>query len=422
MRLLVLCPVVPDTPEWRTTAFSRSGNQFLLDLLGALQSASVSLAPVESFCPRPTWPRGPLWSGGGSVSLARGITVRLRQYPNIPVIKIIWLSLRAAWSILTWRVVDRKDAVVVCYNLSVPLAIVVRISTWIAQLPLVFSVNDINVPGETVPKNVLTRFDWWQHRWTLPRSDALFIVSQEISNAFAPHVPAMLLPGGLAADRIQALAGATPNVELRSAAGTKFCVLLAGALEDVNGITEFVAAARTAPDDTEFWIAGTGRLEHLAIGAARECGNVRYFGFLDQAALYSLIRTSDLVVNMRITGRLDSRFFFPGKLFEFIASGTLTATTYVGPLVTEFDDCIVRIADDTVTGLLDAIGVARETPQAKRAAMAAVARDRMIDRYSWSQLGGKARGFLTRVLDRALLTSGKARLDSHEDDKAHGVR
>ena len=422
MKVLALCPVVPDSPEWRTPAFSRSGNQFLLDLLGALQSPSVSLAPVESYCPRPTWPRGPLMSGGGSVSLVNGIPARIRRYPNIPVIKILWLSFRAAWSILAWRVEDKRDAVVLCYNLSVPLAIVLRFAAWVARLPLVFSVNDINVPGETVPKNLLTRFDWWQHRWTLPRSDALFVVSQEITDTFAPAVPSMLLPGGLPPERVRALATAPVNREVRANAGSKFCVLLAGALEDVNGITEFIAAARAMPADTEFWIAGTGRLEHLAIDAARDCPDVRYFGFLDQETLYSLIRTADLVVNLRITSRLDSRFFFPGKLFEFIASGTLTATTYVGPLVNEFADVIVRIDEDSSKGLLEAIERARTIPLAQRDSLGSAARDRMIERYSWPRLGGKAAAFLARVLDRSLLTSGRARLDSPEDDKAHGVR
>ncbi len=101
-------------------------------------------------------------------------------------------------------------------------------------------------------------------------------------------------------------------------------------------------------------------------------------------AVADLYGSADLLLNMRLTRRLDTRYFFPSKLMEYLASGVPVLTTCPGKVREEFSELAFLLEDESGEALARQIRQVAELPSDEREQRGRAARDFMANHRTWN--------------------------------------
>lgn len=374
--------VVPDTSEYRNEAFSRAGNMFQENLLAGLRVAGTTPSLVLSVRPMPAFPRcATLVARSCGTMLSCGIPVTLVPFVNIAPFKQLLLGVSVFLRLLWWGWKHRASLVRIVYtfNLTVPPALFTLLAARCIGAKAVASVNDINEPGATVPRTWPRRLDYALHKVLLPRFDALVPVSRAIIEDFAPKVRHVRVEGGITPEM-----AANPGHNTLSRKPDSFCVVFAGGMEAANGVEIMLQAiARLKERHYRFVFAGGGPLANAVRNAATGDVRIEYAGFLKLSDLLSIYRQADVLINMRLTKAIRTRYFFPSKLMEFLASGTPVISTCPGHVEEEFGKFLFPLKNETPEGLAAAIRHAETAGSEARREMGKRARAFMLAHKTW---------------------------------------
>jgi glycosyltransferase involved in cell wall biosynthesis len=393
LQIAYIGSVVPDTPEFRNQAFSRAGNMFQSNLLAGFKAAGLEPSLVLSCRPLPAYPSSQTVVAPASrANLSCGIRITLLPILNVTPLKQILLGFSVLLRLLSWGWKHRGSArVVYTFNLTVPPAIFTLLGARLIAAKAVASVNDINVPGETVPSTLAWRLDFYLHKCLLPRFDALVVVSSAIIEDFAPTMRHVRVEGGIIPEIVAPVPPDLKPVQT-------FDVVFAGGLEAVNGVEPMLdAISRIEGDGYRFIFAGSGPLEDAVRRAAVEDPRIIYRGFLNLSELLPIYAQADVLINMRLTAKMRSRYFFPSKLMEFLASGTPVISTCTGHVEQEFGDLLFLLKDETPDGLADAIRQVEAMGRKYRLRIGRKAREYMLQRKTWRAQAGRISALLTSL-------------------------
>ena len=133
-------------------------------------------------------------------------------------------------------------------------------------------------------------------------------------------------------------------------------IMYAGMLHEKYGILNLVDAFEAAKiADTELWLFGNG----TAVEAirAREAKNprIRYFGSVTHDEILTYERQASLLVNPRSSKEQFTKYSFPSKTIEYMASGTPLLTTRLEGIPTEYFDYVFSVEDNGVMQLKNAL-------------------------------------------------------------------
>lgn len=389
LNILFIGSVVPDTPEYRTAAFSRAGNLAQQGLLAGLDGAGADIT-VLAFQPVPAFPRSPRWWVSGQRLPGPGRREqRLVAFINVPYLKQV--SLACALLIQGWQQIQRgAPQVLMSYNVntftSAPLLLLSRL----LRLPYVPVVYDVDVPGATVPDGPLQRLEYrWAAR-VLPLLPAAVTGTALIGRELMPGRPTLVVEGGLGPAQ-QAYAPAPRT------SGTTFDVVFAGALETYNGVDVLLDAMTWLPTHVRLHVAGQGGLRAAVEAAAASDDRVVYHGLLDMDGLRGLYARGDLLVNHRSDERLDSRYVFPSKLIEYLASGLPVVSTRFRSLPEEYLPFLEVLSDESPRAL--AAGIERVMAALPAARLKARQAQEFVRTHkSWAFQGRRILSFLETVV------------------------
>jgi glycosyltransferase involved in cell wall biosynthesis len=383
-------PLVADVPSRHGPAFSRAGNMFQLGLVTGLQRAGVRVT-VLGFAPASAFPRSRrIWIRGGVEKVSDQVETRLVGYVNLVLLKQLWVGVAIGLRLLAWGWRARRGRRVVYeYNLTMPPGLIVWTFARAAGARVFASLNDVNVPGQTVPDTLPFQLDFKAQGWAIRLLDGLVVVADQIARDFAPGRRYLRLDGGI---RAEAFAPAEPPP---ADPDRPFVIATAGSLDKVNGIAELLAAfALLRGDRFRLRIAGTGPLaEQVRVAAARDA-RIEYLGFQDFAAVLELYRRADLLVNLRLTKALDTRYFFPSKLMEFLASGVPVLTTCTGHVKEEYGAFALLAEEETPESVAAVIARIAELPEDARRGIGARARTYMLTEKTWDAQGARLARFI----------------------------
>src|SRR5262249_32262327 len=143
------------------------------------------------------------------------------------------------------------------YNLTVPPGLFTLLAARLIGASAIVSLNDINIPGQTVSRSILNRFDFWLHRKLIPHFDGHIAVSDAIMQDFLPGHDYIRGGGGVASSVFDAAATAVTRSD-----GEPFTITFAGSLDPVNGIDILLDAfSLLEGDGYRLVIAGWGPQE-----------------------------------------------------------------------------------------------------------------------------------------------------------------
>ena len=399
IKLAYIGSIVPDEPAFHTPAFSRAGNMCQQNLLLSLVHAGLRPSIVISYRPVQSFPGGRrLWIGKEQISALEGMNIELLSFINITPLKQVMIGLGALWRLLLWGWRNRKAVhrVVYTFNVSVPSGVFTLLGAWLTRSKVVAMIYDINVPGETVPFKLPWRIDYWLHKILLPRFDGLVVIADPIIKDFALGVPFVRVEGGIDGD---SLCNSSNTIRARTSNESSFVIAFAGGLKEANGILELLEAfSLIRGDQYQLRIAGMGPLESKVKEAAQNDSRIEYCGYLSFDEVLALYDAADVLINMRPTKTLNTKYFFPSKLMEYLASGVPVITTCTGYVEQEYADFAFLLKDETSQGLANMIEYVASLDQNIRIDKGARARNYICTHKTWNVQGQRVVDFILKKL------------------------
>lgn len=385
--------VIPDDTRYHGPAFNRAGQLFQRGMAGGLASAGLPPERIFSIEPVAAVPRSRrLWIRSGAFSLSGGIPVELIGFVNIYPLKWLTAGLGTFYRLLRWSWTHRRRRrVVLLVNLTMPPAVFVLLAARLTGTRVMVAVLDVFRPGGLVPDTFYRRLDFIIQRLLMPKFDGWMVVSQAIADDLVPGRPVCRVEGGIVRERfLEPLPGRVEDGVFR--------LVLAGGLEPYNGMNLLFDALPYLPEACEVVIAGVGSQEDAVRELAARDRRVVYRGFLAFEEVLELYRTADLLLNLRVTKALDTRYFFPSKLMEYVASGVPVLSTCTGHVEEEYGELVYLLREETPEALGAAITSICLQPPQEREALGRRARQFMLEQKTWNRQGEKLIAYIHDVV------------------------
>lgn len=132
------------------------------------------------------------------------------------------------------------------------------------------------------------------------------------------------------------LEGIAPPLSGTPTAGKRNIVMYAGGLAKDNNALLLAQCCADLPQVEEVWICGVGE-EFDAIRKLSETAEkVKCFGMVDNRDIVEMERQAKVLVNLRSPAVALTKYSFPSKILEYIASGSLVLSTRLGGIPTEY--------------------------------------------------------------------------------------
>lgn len=123
------------------------------------------------------------------------------------------------------------------------------------------------------------------------------------------------------------LEGIAPDTFQKPVAGKKNVLMYAGGLAADNNIAFLLECCRDIPSVDEVWICGDGPEREKILALAENDSRIKYFGRMENAEVLKLESQAKILVNFRSPDAELTKYSFPSKILEYIASGSLVLST-----------------------------------------------------------------------------------------------
>ena len=121
-----------------------------------------------------------------------------------------------------------------------------------------------------------------------------------------------------------------PVEKLQVIQDKKNAIMYAGSLHKKYGITKILETfSKIDRQDVELWICGKGEMENEVHRFSAKDKRIKYFGFRSHNEVIDLEQQARLLINLRDPKEEYTKYCFPGKMFDYMLSGTPVYTTKV---------------------------------------------------------------------------------------------
>ena len=140
----------------------------------------------------------------------------------------------------------------------------------------------------------------------------------------------------------------------------KKTILYSGKLDIRFGIKNLIESFGLIKDEEfSLWICGQGLESDYVEKAAKKDKRIKYWGLLEQSKVFKMQRQANLLINPRKGDVEYTKYSFPSKTMEYMASGTPTIMYRLPGLPIDYQKHLVLIPDnslDTMATLLQEWG------------------------------------------------------------------
>ena len=129
----------------------------------------------------------------------------------------------------------------------------------------------------------------------------------------------------------------------------KHFIMHAGSLHHNIGIEELISAFEQITNQTEeLWFFGSGAMDEYIKEKEKTNNRIKHMGFVDPQQLFEYEKQATLLVNVRNPQAEYTKYSFPSKTFEYMASGTPFLTTELPGIPLEYKDYLFTIENNSV--------------------------------------------------------------------------
>lgn len=404
MKILLYGGPVPEDKRFLVPGFVRSGNLAVGGIAEGLYSergddlTCWGSQAVQSF---PHYRQ--FWIRCYNLLFPSGLRVRTIPAINIIVLRELCRGFFGFFYTIYWALKNiRSRRTIIVYNMYTPPFVFLLLAARLTGSRIFPIIFDIGMPPHDMGW-LRNGIYWLTEAFAgkcLNHADGVFTIVENIKTRYFPHGPrAMLLDGGLGPEILKRLHALT---RMEQSPESNVCTFVAaGSLYVHNGVELLLEAMKNNRNpNIRLLIAGSGPCEHQVVAAAATDARIVFEGMLDLDSLFEKYHAADVILNLRLTQRLDTSTWFPSKFFEAMACGRLVLTTNVAHLKREYGDYCRVLEDETpeaLSQMMDAVaGMKRE----ERDAIGSSARTFMLATHTWQRQMARAVGFCRQVMEK----------------------
>lgn len=268
------------------------------------------------------------------------ITYKYLAFINLPILRNISIFFHSLCFCL-----KKKESISICDILNISISAGALLASKIAGNKTVGIVTD--VPGILADgNNKKVPLTQKINRWILSKFDAYLFLTEQMNTLInKENRPYVIIEG-----QVDIGMASSENV-LINKFDKKVCVY-SGSLKSIYGIEILVQAFLVANvENSELHIYGDGDFADELRNISKSNSSIKYFGVKPNNCIVNEQLKAILLINPRPTDEEYTKYSFPSKNMEYMASGTATLTTKLPGMPREYDEFVYLIEDETVEGL-----------------------------------------------------------------------
>lgn len=330
--------------ESKKDCASQQAQKYNLLLAEGLSAAKanvhlISTRPINRKTEKKLWIKG-------EKECVNGVSFSYIPFLNYPVFRQIFLLLGVFFRIL-FSPCKKKETVVVCDALNLTAAYAVCLASFFRGYRTVAIITD--VPGHLSYSKKLSR-NQKMNLYLMRKFKGYLLLTEAMSEIVNPkNRPYVVMEGH--AD----LSMADVENSLEGKAEKKVC-LYAGSLMKIYGIGNLVEGfVKADVPNTELHIYGTGDYlaEIQSLSTTHE--NVKYMGVAPNSEIVKAEIRATLLVNPRPSGEDYTKYSFPSKNMEYMASGTPVLTTKLPGMPKDHLEHVYLLENEDADGIAVAL-------------------------------------------------------------------
>lgn len=385
-------------------AFSPAGAKFQEGLIRSLAAAGADIEYAFLVPPIPSWPNSRrLVTRRRRTTILGTIPTTLLPMINLGALKPVTAGLALLLSLILWSIRNRhhRRRVIVTYNVANPSGFATVIAARLTGIVAVAIVADVPVPAVCWSVGaILRKLEYWVQTRSLRSFDGLVVLTQSISDDFAPLVPCLIMEGAVAGGVLRQTGTAQRAVSTQFAHET-FVVMYSGALTNLKGIRLLLEAFQQLRERKfELWITGDGPLRSEVEAVAKHDNRIQFWGLVTTERLSELYARASVLVNPHLVNEPSARYVFPSKLLDYLATGRPVISTISTPAVaTEFGRVIFAVDEPTATALALKIREVAALPRAARESRGEAGRGVVLSSKTWKVQGRRIVKFIDSLTE-----------------------
>lgn len=279
----------------------------------------------------------------------KGITYRYLSLRTIPVLSHGIVFLWSFLACLRWSLSRRRrPRFIVCDVLNLSISAGALLASKVSRVPSAAIVTDVPnylhdyIGGE----GGLARTYRGLSTFFMGRYDGYILLTEAMDALVNPRGRPHLVMEGM----VDPGMGEVPNA--LEGKHPEQVILYAGALYRKYGVgTLLEAFQKVSRGSARLWLYGTGELE----GEIRDCeardSRIKYWGVRPNPEVVEEEVKATLLVNPRPSDEPFTRFSFPSKNMEYMASGTPVLTTRLPGMPEAYLDHVFTLEDESADGM-----------------------------------------------------------------------
>lgn len=244
----------------------------------------------------------------------------------------------------------------------------------------------------------------WYKSWIMNYDTHATDADYNVADAFlllSSHMRDVVVRNGQPSTVVEGIFSQNPSATEAQAEGTKSLtkdIFYSGTLARRYNIMNLVDAFQSIPrDDIRLIICGDGSCRDEIVERAKSDPRIVFKGALPHDEVLSLQRESFLLVNPRTPEGDFTKYSFPSKTMEYLASGTPTLLYRLDGIPDEYYDYCFSLTDNSVDALAAKLSEIILTPEAELRALGAKARQFVLDKKNPAAQCSKIRELLHEI-------------------------
>ena len=228
------------------------------------------------------------------------------------------------------------------------------------------------------------------------KADGFILLTEQMNEKINPGGKPYLVLEGHSDGALPEL----PHAEKTETKTGKKIVLYSGSLMKLYGIQNLTEGFLSADlPDAELHIYGDGDYREELEAVCRGEERIKYFGSRPNGEVVAAQQRAALLVNPRPTAPEYTKYSFPSKTMEYLASGTPALTTRLPGIPHDYDPYLNYIDDETPSGVADSLREVLSRSQTEREEQARRARTFVIEGKSNVVQAKKILDFARSILE-----------------------
>lgn len=170
----------------------------------------------------------------------------------------------------------------------------------------------------------------------------------------------------------------------------KKVILYTGSLNYAFGIEDLLNAFSLIDSpDYELWVCGEGEAKEAIIEMAKEDSRIKFYGFVPKMKALELQQQATVLINPRKNDMEYTKYSFPSKTIEYMASGIPVVMYKLDGIPDEYDEYLSYIEGDSTEDIKKALVSVCELPAGKRAELGKRAKEFILNEKNCKKQVGK---------------------------------